>query len=261
MLTRLTASLCVVALLSGCTSKRLEGDHKRSMRPPGDEGPHLAVPYFADRRDQWGPASLAGILSFWGKRVTPDDVRKQVHFPKQPGSVQLDMKYAARSYGLEAEMRNGGSLPWLKAQLDAGRPVLVLLDIGAKWAPVRSFTVVTGYNQWLHGVYAHFGPKKDFFISYKQFDEDWKRAGRWFLSVGPKEEERREPPAITQVSAAPQAPPAVVCPPEEKASMPAKRRKPAVKCVQYAPIVPVKEAKASQQEFDAGGRQDSSFMP
>jgi hypothetical protein len=258
MLTRLTASLCVVAVLSGCTSPRLEGDHKRTMRPPGDEGPHLAVPYFADRRDQWGPASLAGILSFWGKRVTPDDVRKEVHFPKQPGSVQLDLKYAARKHGLEAQMRNGGSLPWLKQQLDAGRPVLVLLDIGAKWAPVRSFTVVTGYNHWLHGVYAHFGPKKDFFISYKQFDEDWKRAGRWFLLVGPKEEEKNEPPAV---AAAPLPPEPVVCPPAEEKSKPAKRRKPAVKCVQYAPIVPVKEAKASQQEYDAGGRQDSRFMP
>jgi hypothetical protein len=235
---RLTALLCGLALLAGCTSPRLEGDHDRTMRPPGDEGPHLAVPYFPDRRDQWGPASLAGVLSFWGKPTTPDDVRKEVHFPKQPGSVALDLKYAARKRGLEAEMRNGGSLKGLMGELDAGRPMMVLLDIGVRWAPVRAYVTVTGYNTWLHGVYAHWGPKKDFFLSYKQFDGEWKRAGRWFLHVAPQPEPKPEPVGVT--SAEPPGPP--VCPPP---SAPGKRRKPTVKCVQYAPIVPVREASAS----------------
>lgn len=194
MRSHLAACLSALTLLPGCTSRRLEGDHLRTMRPSGDEGPHLAVPYFSDRRDQWGPAGLAGILTFWGRPATPDELRREVRFPKQPGSVQLDLKDAARRRGLHAEMRRGGSLAWLKAQLDAGRPVLVLLDIGARWAPVRSFTVVTGYNSWLHGVYAHWGPKKDLFIAYRRFDEDWERAGRWFLAVGPAEPQGREPP-------------------------------------------------------------------
>jgi hypothetical protein len=202
--------LCGVVLLAGCTSKDLAGDHKKTMRPPGDEGPHLAVPYFSDRRDQWGPAALAGVLSFWGHPATPGELRKEVHFPKQPGSVQLDLKYAARSRGLEVEMRHGGSLPRLKQELDHGRPVIVLLDIGAKWAPVRTFVVVTGYDRWLHGVYAHWGPKKDFFIGYRQFDEDWRRAGRWFLSIGPKEAEGEKPaeppPLAGPARAAPAAP-------------------------------------------------------
>lgn len=183
------ALLGVLTLLSGCM-----GDHKKTARPGGDEGPHLAVPFYADRRDQWGPAALASVLSYWNKPAAPAELRKEVHFPKQPGSLALDLKYAARARGLEAEMYTGGNLRMLKQDLDEGRPVIVLVNIGFGWLPVRSYMVVTGYNEWLRGVYAHFGPNKDFFLSYSQFEEDWKKAGGWFLRVSEKRPQPRTPP-------------------------------------------------------------------
>lgn len=220
-----------LVFLAGCADD-LAGAHNRGRRPPGDEGPHLAVPFFPDRRDQWGPSALAGVLGFWGRPVTPEELRKEIHFPKQPRSVALDLKYAARARGLEAEMGTG-DLRLLKAELDAGRPVIVLLNIGARWAPVRSYQVVTGYNEWLGGVYVHFGPTKDFFISYSRFEKKWQNADRWFLRVSEK-----------KPAAEPEPAPLAAAPPECPPTFIAKRRRPTVKCVQYVPIAPARDSSA-----------------
>ncbi len=205
--------------LAGCA-----GDHNKGMRPSGNEGPRLAVPFYPDRRDQWGPASLAGVLTFWGHPVTAEDLRKEIYFPKQPGSVALDLKNAARARGLAAEMSTG-TLESLKKELDDGRPVIVQINTGFKYAPIRSFMVVSGYNDWLGGVYAHFGPNKDFFLKYRQFDTDWKKAGRWVLLVSDiKKPEVKAvvPPAV--------GPPIVVisCPPPPPSVRGVKR--PSVRC-------------------------------
>jgi len=187
-----------LVFLAGCA-----GHHNKGMRAGGEEGPRLAVPFFPDRRDQWGPASLAGILTFWGHPATPEDLRREIHFPKQRGSVALDLKNAARARGLSAEMSTG-TLQSLKRELDAGRPVIVLVNIGFRRIPVRSFMVVSGYNDWLGGVYAHFGPNKDFFLKYRQFEKDWKMADNWILLVADK----KKPEATAQASET--APPPVV---------------------------------------------------
>lgn len=201
---RLAVVSGLVLILAGCA-----GDHNKGMRKGGEEGPRMVVPFHSDRRDQWGPASLAGILNFWGHPATAEGLRKEIHFPKQPGSVALDLKNAARARGLAAEMSTG-TLESLKKELDAGRPVIVLVNTGFKYAPIRSFMVVSGYNDWLGGVYAHFGPNKDYFLKYRQFDMDWRKAGRWILLVS----DQKKPEAKAEAPTA-DAPPIVVisCPP------------------------------------------------
>src|SRR5207249_559104 len=79
------------------------------LRPrarPG-EGKHLTVPYVSDRRQQWGPAALADVLSFWGRETELKDLRREVRFTGRPEDVALDLKNAARVRGLEAEMVRG----------------------------------------------------------------------------------------------------------------------------------------------------------
>lgn len=213
---RLAAALF---LLSGCA-----GHHRREARPGGDEGPRLTVPFFADRRDQWGPAALAGVLGYWRRPASPADLRREIHFPKQRGSTALDLRNAARARGLTAEMSTG-TLDSLKSELDAGRPVIVLVNTGFRLAPVRNFMVVTGYNEWLGGVYAHFGPNKDAFLKYSQFESDWQKGGRWVLLV-------------SEPKAAP-AEPVRVEPAPAPARTAEKRPRPRVECV---PVLPAGDA-------------------
>ena len=154
------------------------------LRPrvqPG-EGKHLTVPYVSDRRDEWGPAAMADVLSFWGRENELKNLRREVRFTGRPDDVALDLKNAALARGLKAEMVTG-DLTTVKQELDAGRPVLALVNIGFGWLPVRAYMVVVGYSDFRHCVYAHWGPNKDFYVSYRQFESDWGKAGGWLVRV------------------------------------------------------------------------------
>jgi len=227
-------------LLSGCA-----GDHSRDARPGGDEGPQLIVPFFADRRDQWGPAALAGVLGYWRRPASPSDLRREIHFPKQRGSVALDLRNAARAHGLRAEMSTG-TLAGLKTELDAGRPVIVLVNTGFRLVPVRSFMVVTGYNEWLGGVYAHFGPNKDAFLAYSRFEEDWKKAGRWILLMS--EALPADKPEIKSQTSetAPIAPVAAAAPARVE-----KRPRPRAECLPAPPAADAAAARCAPPVMDA----------
>lgn len=183
-------------LLSGCAAP-----HDTGPRKGGKEGPQLTVPFFADRRDQWGPAALASVLSFWGRPTEPEELRREIHFPKQRGSTALDLRNAAAARGFSAEMSDG-SLAMLRQELDAGRPVLVFVNDGVRIWPDEHFMVVTGYNDWLGGVYAHWGPHKYRFLRYKKFDKTWEKTGRWLLVVSaPPEKPDAKPDPKPQASA------------------------------------------------------------
>jgi len=169
--------LLVLALLAACAAP-----HDTGPRKGGKEGPQLLVPFFADRRDQWGPAALSSVLSFWGRPTEPEELRREVHFPKQRGSTGLDLRDAALARGFSADMSDG-SLAMLRQELDAGRPVIVFVNDGVRIWPDEHFMVVTGYNDLLGGVYAHWGPHKYRFLRYKKFDKTWAKAGRWMLYV------------------------------------------------------------------------------
>jgi ABC-type bacteriocin/lantibiotic exporter with double-glycine peptidase domain len=171
------APLAALALLAACAAP-----HDTGPRMAGKEGPQLLVPFYADRRDQWGPAALASVLGFWGKPTEPEELRREIHFPKQRGSTALDLRNAAAKRGLEAEM-SGGSLAILRQELDAGRPVLVFVNNGVGIWPDEHFMVVTGYNDWLGGVYAHWGPHPYAFLRYKKFEKTWEKTGRWMLFI------------------------------------------------------------------------------
>lgn len=209
-------ALAAGLLLAGCA-----GDHRSGARAGGAEGPRLAVPFFPDRRDQWGPAALAGVLSYYGRPATPVELRREIYFPKQRGSVALDLQNAARAHGLSARMSTG-TMRVLKRELDAGRPVIVLVNTGFRFLPVRQYMVVTGYNEWLGGVYAHFGPNKDAFLKYSRFESDWEKAGHWVLLA---DDGKSAPePRSTRIE----------LPAEEPPARPVKRPRPRVDCAPAA---------------------------
>jgi hypothetical protein len=154
------------------------------LRPrvqPG-EGKHLTVPYVSDRREEWGPAALADVLGFWGRDAELNKLRREIRFTGRAEDVALDLKNAALARGLKAEMVTG-DLTMVKQELDAGRPVLALVNIGFDWLPVRAYMVVVGYSDFRRCVYAHWGPNKDFFVSYRQFESDWEKAGGWLVRL------------------------------------------------------------------------------
>lgn len=169
----------------------------RTRPKPGEET-RLKVPYHSDRREQWGPAAVADVLSFWGRPVDLKAVRRGVRFTRKAEDVALDLEKAGTDHGFKAEMSKA-DLATIKRELDAGRPVIALVNTGFSWAPVRGYMVITGYSEHRRCIYAHWGPNKDFFVSYRQFETDWKKSGNWLLRIEGRKLAKAEPlPAINE---------------------------------------------------------------
>ena len=75
--------------------------------------------------------------------------------------------------------------------MEAGRPLVALLDLGFAIFPQGHYVVVTGYDDERQGVYVHSSLEKDVFIPYERFLRGWDKTGRWTLLVMPPESRLR----------------------------------------------------------------------
>lgn len=144
----------------------------------------LTVPFFPDRTDQCGPSALASVLAFWGAGVDPGRLKAAAYSARLKGSLPVDLLLTARERGMRAEMFDG-TLARVKAELDAGRPVVAFINRGWRSIPIGHFLVLTGYDDERGAVYAHSGGTRDAAISYRKFGSAWDKASRWGLLVQP----------------------------------------------------------------------------
>jgi ABC-type bacteriocin/lantibiotic exporter with double-glycine peptidase domain len=142
----------------------------------------LHVPFFADKTDQCGPATLAEILSYWGKTTSPGDLRREMYTAKLRGTLPMDLFLTAEDHGLKAKMVQG-DLPMIRAELDAGRPVLVLLNVEYALLPVHHYVVVTGWDEKRHGLYMHSSESENQFITFKKFLHEWDLTDHWAMTA------------------------------------------------------------------------------
>lgn len=178
----LSASLWAVLLL-GCAETRV-----LETQVPGEAARyHIAVPFFPDDTDQCGPATLASVLTYWGLQTDPVALKKEIYLPRLKGTLPLDLLLAAQARGLNAEAYEG-DLDNVKAELDVGHPLVVLLDLGFALFPQGHYVVVTGYDDELRGLYVHSSLERDVFLPYERFLRSWNKTGRWTLLVVPPED-------------------------------------------------------------------------
>lgn len=128
------AGLLFVALagyLSGC------GLVTRGTLPQAPGGAARAmvdgVPFHPQDELQCGPAALAMVLNWSGIDVQPADLTPQVFTPGLKGSLQSALIGAARRHGRVAYPIVGSEA--LLAEIAAGHPVIVLVNLGFFWYP------------------------------------------------------------------------------------------------------------------------------
>jgi len=141
-----TLSLGLLVLgLSGCIGSGpiLAPEQQRDVLPESVE--LTQTPFFPQEDYQCGPAALATILADAGLDIVPDDLVEKVYIPDRRGSLQIEMIAAARSLGRLPYVIDP-DLGALMAELAAGRPVLVLQNLGFRIAPVWHYAVVAGYD-------------------------------------------------------------------------------------------------------------------
>ena len=173
--------LALPIFLSGCgilSSERL---------PQAPGGPSKAmvakVPFFAQEELQCGPAALAMALNWSGVAIQPADLTPEVFTPGLNGSLQSALIGAARRHGRVAYPITGSEA--LLAEVAAGHPVIVLVNLGLSWYPKWHYAVVIGFDQEHDEVILHSGLTANEHLKSGVFLNIWQRGEYWGLLVLP----------------------------------------------------------------------------
>lgn len=174
-LAALTAAAAAAALLGGCAA-RPELPAELGRRELVD------VPFFPQSDYDCGPAALATVLAHSGVPVTAEALIDAVYVEALRGSLQAELSAAARRHGrlpypIEPEPRA------LLAEVAAGRPVLVLQNLGLPRVPIWHYAVVVGFDALDGRVVLRSGAEKRRVVSARRFFNSWRRAERWGLVV------------------------------------------------------------------------------
>jgi tetratricopeptide (TPR) repeat protein len=184
----LMLAAALALLLGACATP--QADAVRALPPPGLRPAHEipGVPFYAQDRDQCGPATLAMALAATGLARTPDSLRERVFVPGRAGSFSTEMLAAARREGRLAVALEP-SLAAVLREVDGGHPVIVLQNLGLSFIPVWHYALVIGYDLPAGQLLLHTGPQARARMSLELFERTWARGGHWAMVV-------TDPPAL-----------------------------------------------------------------
>jgi ABC-type bacteriocin/lantibiotic exporter with double-glycine peptidase domain len=167
--------LLIISLLLSCGGFPPVGE-------PGDTYLIENVPFFPQEIYQCGPASLAGVMNYWGAPISPEEIASDIYSPSARGTLTLDMVLYVGKKGLNVSHYQGG-VEDLQRKIQSGFPLIVMVDYGFWVYQQNHFMIVFGYNE--QGVIAHSGREEEKFISYGDFLKSWKKTEYWTLLITP----------------------------------------------------------------------------
>lgn len=168
--------LLVLLSLPGCASEKTV-----LQIAPEQEVELVKTPFFPQEKYQCGPASLATLLSASGATSHPEDLAPHTYLPGRLGSLQLELIAASRQNNRIPYVIDPDILA-LIAELRAGRPVLVLQNLGLKILPVYHYAVVIGLLQ-DDKIVLRSGTNPRLVMDLFLFLETWRRSGSWGMIV------------------------------------------------------------------------------
>ena len=170
----------IVGLLVGCAGiQKSESPVRPENLPPILV--LVAVPFYPQSDYQCGPSTLAMALTYSDVLITPEALQSQVYTPSRKGSLQMAMVGATRRHGRIAYPILGLNSIW--PEIAAGRPVIVLQNIGLSWIPVWHYAVVIGYDFQKNTVILRSGITERKVMSFYTFEKTWARSDYWGLIV------------------------------------------------------------------------------
>lgn len=165
-------ALFFAALLSACATFDV---------PPLSPVEELdTVPFHAQERYQCGPAALLTVLEASGVASDLPSMVRQVYVPGREGSLQAELVAATRAAG-RVPYRIDGTPAALHAELDAGRPVLVLQNLGISLLPRWHYAVVVGLDTTRNEVVLRSGTERRRVTPLRTFLHTWSRGENWAL--------------------------------------------------------------------------------
>jgi tetratricopeptide (TPR) repeat protein len=141
-----------------------------------------ATPFFSQKKYQCGPAALAAVLGASSVDTTPEALVPIVYLPGRHGSLQVEMQAAPRKFG-RLTYPLSSNLDSVLAELNAGRPVLVLHNYGLPIWPKWHYAVVIGYESATDKFILRSGKKRRAEWRARTFMVAWHNGGRWAMVV------------------------------------------------------------------------------
>ena len=168
--------LLFIYLLSSCAG---------ALPVRGSKGLHIIenVPFYPQEAYQCGPASLSGVLNYHGADTSPEDIARRIYSESAGGTLNMDMVLYAEKKGFQADQYKS-SFQDIQSKINAGYPLVVMVDYGFWIIQRNHFMVVVGYNE--EGVIVNSGKAQLKFIPLEDFLRSWKRTGFWSLLITPE---------------------------------------------------------------------------
>lgn len=136
--------------------------------------------FFPQTAYHCGPAALATLLHSAGRDADPDRLADQVYLPGRRGSLQVELLAATRRAGLIPYVIDP-TLEALLAEPVAGRPVLVLQNLGLAALPVWHYAVVIGVDPVADRVILRSGEERRQLSPTYAFLRSWRLADNWAM--------------------------------------------------------------------------------
>lgn len=165
--------------------------------PTIDLTPTLPATVLTGLTHQWqtwnncGPATITMNLSYFGRTETQVEAAQFLKPNRDDKNVSpYELAAYARSLGMEAMVRQGGSLEQLKTFLSNGLPVLAETWLVHDGDGLGHYRLVTGFDEASRSLTTFDslnGP--GYPVSYEQFDADWRVFNRLYVIAYPPEKE------------------------------------------------------------------------
>lgn len=140
------------------------------------------TPFFPQRRLQCGPAALTTVLAASGANVSLREIEGKVFLPGRGGSLQVELLAAARTAGRLPYVIDG-TMSALGAELAAGRPVIVLQNLGIAALPRWHYAVVVGIDPQRDQLVLRSGTERRRLTGISTFLRTWRRSDYWAMVV------------------------------------------------------------------------------
>ena len=140
------------------------------------------VPFWPQTEYQCGPAALAMVLNQKGVNVEPNQLISHLYIPDKKGAVTPEMLALTRHYE-RIPVRIKGHLSQILRQLENGRPVVVLQNLGLEILPKWHFAIIVGYDQSTSEFILHTGDIEQRHMLFSVFERTWARSGYWAMII------------------------------------------------------------------------------
>ena len=140
------------------------------------------TPFHAQLEHHCGPAALATVLEAAGASPSYEALVDRIYVPGLEGSLQVELLATTRHYH-RIPFRVPGELEAVLAEVVAGRPVLILQNLGLPSRPIWHYAVVIGYDRDRGEILMRSGEERVQVTRLRPWMRQWDWASRWAMVV------------------------------------------------------------------------------